>query len=259
MIELEIVEGALIRKVGVSNAPVLIFFPAFGDTGYCYEKVFRSALSKEYFLAAVDLWGFGASPARADVRSVSDYSRELEKLITKLVPSRSFGLVGHSIAGSIAVQIATRNADKVFGVFSIEGNLTPDDAMFTGKATQFDNPEEFKACFLDEIWSMGHSSEALRHYYSSSRFGDPETMWHLGRDASKISEDNRLGEAFKQLSVPATYYWSRDSTPDVTQEWIARSGIVNSIYDNAGHWPMVEQPEATAQAISGFFKQIRRV
>ena len=253
MIQIKVIDGALCRLAGQKSAPPLVFFPAFCDNGHCYKDVFSSALSERYHLIAVDLWGFGASPGRADIRTVSDFSRALERLVLGLWSDKPIGLIGHSIAGSMAVEVASRLERKISGVFSIEGNLTSDDAMFTGKANNFDDPEAYKASFLNEVWEMGHASEALRHFYSGARLGDPQVMWHLGCDASRISVDNKLGEAFKQLSTPALYYWSKSSTPTATQDWIAQSGIRNLVYDDAGHWPMVEQPDATARDIGTFF------
>jgi len=253
MTRIEVIERALVRIVGPDNAPPLLFIHAFGDTGHCYDRVFCSRLLAHYRLIAVDLWGFGASPKRSDVRTVAEYSRALEMLISKACPNQPVGLIGHSIAGSMAVEIATRLGNRVCGVFSIEGNLTADDAMFTGKASDFDDPDTFKMSFLDDVWKMSQSSEALRHYYAGARMADSETMWHLGRDAKRISEENRLGEAFRGLQQPSNYYWSTVSTPQKTRQWIEQSGIPNEIYTGAGHWPMVEQPEATAQSVADFF------
>ena len=128
--------------------------------------------------------------------------------------------------------------------------------MFTGKASNFDHPIDFKRSFLDEIWKLGQNAEALRHYYAGARMSDPETMWHLGRDAGRVSVDNRLGKAFRTLPQPSLYYWSKQSTPKLTQDWIAQSGISNEVYDSAGHWPMIEQPAFTARRIGRFFDDI---
>ncbi len=250
---IEVIERALVRIAGLDSGPPLLFIHAFGDTGHCYNRVFRSRRLAQYRLIAVDLWGFGASPARSDVRTVAEYSGALETLILKVCPGQTVGLIGHSIAGSMAVEIATQLGNRICGVFSIEGNLTADDAMFTGKASNFDDPDTFKMSFLNDVWEMSQSSEALRHYYAAARMADSETMWNLGRDAKRISEENKLGEAFRGLQQPSNYYWSTASTPQKTRQWIEQSGIPNEIYSGAGHWPMIEQPEATAQSITDFF------
>lgn len=254
--QIEVLDDALLRATGPMDAPTLLFIPAFGDSGVCYGEVFETDLARRYRLIAVDLWGFGASPTRDDVKTFHEFCRALGRLALKLTTDGPIGLIGHSIAGSMAVEVAHDLGVKVAGVFSIEGNLTPDDAMFTGRANSFDDPLAFKASFLDDIWSLGQESEALRHYYAGARMGDPGTMWSLGRDAGRVSEENRLGHSFLKLAQPALYYWSKESTPNQTQQWLRTAGISNENYADAGHWPMVEQPEETAARIGRFFDEV---
>ena len=252
----DIVDGALLRIAGPEDAPTLLLLHAFADTGYAYAGLFASDALKSYRLVAVDLWGFGASPRRADVRTVDDYAKALGNLINAHLTDRSIGLVGHSIAGTMAVAVANRLGDKVTGVFSIEGNLTPDDAFFTGRAKDYDDPDLFKRDFLDQVWQLGQESPALRQYYAGAVLADARTMWDLGNDAVRISDGDRLGQLHRALARPSLYYWSTESTPAATRDWIENSDIAHEVYTGAGHWPMVEQPEETARAIGRFFDRI---
>ncbi len=249
----EVVERSVVRFDGLESGHPLIFLHAFGDSSHCYKDVISNQLLARYRLIALDLWGFGASPSRPEIQTVQDYSAALERLIRKICPDQAIGLIGHSIAGSMAVEIATGLGPNARGVFSIEGNLTPDDAMFTGKAADFEDPAAFKEKFLNDIWEMGQTSDELRHYYSGACIADPSAMWHLGRDAKRISANNALGKAFQRLTQPKIYYWSKVSTPLKTAKWIEQTGIPNELYTSAAHWPMVSQPEATARSISEFF------
>ena len=168
---IELVEQALVRIAGRDDGPPLVLIHAFGDSGHCYEQVIAHPSLLGYRLIVPDLWGFGGSPARSDTQTVGEYSAALIRLIRSVCPNQSVGLIGHSIAGSMAVQVAEQIAPRVSGVFSIEGNLTPDDAMFTGKAADFEDARAFKAHFLAEIWELAKDADELRHYYSASRVG----------------------------------------------------------------------------------------
>ncbi len=250
----ELLEDTFLRFAGREDGTTLFFIHAFGDSGRCYESVVSQPCLQRYRLIVVDLWGFGASPRRTDVRTVGDYSSALERVIVETCRNQTVGLIGHSIAGSMAVQIGARNEELVSGVFSIEGNLTADDAMFTGRAANFDNAHAFKEKFLAEVWEMGKDSDELRHYYAGSRIADEQAMWHLGRDAKEVSAQDVLGDAFRALPVPKLYYWSPVTTPENTQRWIRQAGIPNQTYVGAGHWPMVSKPNTTAKAIDDFFQ-----
>ncbi len=249
-------QGALVRTTGPAEAPVLLLIHAFAETGSCFAATARCGLDQRFRLVVPDLWGFGATPWRPSMRTVADYARALRALVADCIGDRPVGLVAHSIASAMAIELVELlgpQADQVVGVFSIEGNLTVHDAMFTGRANSFETPEAFKASFLDEIWEMGRTMPALRHYFATAHMADPRAMWHLGRDTTKISRDNRLAERFQALKPPALYYWSEQSTPGETQAWIRGADISHQVYTGAGHWPMIDCPQQTCKAIIRFF------
>ena len=250
---LEVVDGALLRISGPDDGPTLFLLPGFPDNGQMFEPLNAYSLAKHYRLVAIDLWGFGASPRRNDAGTIDEYADALVRLIERFAPTQTVGLVGHSIAAVIWSKVSMKLGDQISGLFSIEGNLTPDDAFFTGKAMDFDDPHEFKRCFLEQVWQLGLTSLAHRRYFAGAVSADPVAMWNLGRDAKRISVNGEPGASYKRLAQPTLYYWSLESTPPATAEWIEKSAINNQVYSGAGHWPTIEQPEATARAISLFF------
>ena len=253
---LETVDGALLRIVGSDDAPTLMLLAGFPDNGYLFEPLFSHELARRYRLVAIDLWGFGASPARDDCGTIAEHARALAALISTYVPDRPVGLVGHSIAATIWVQVAAVLGDRIGGLFSIEGNLTPDDAFFSGKAADYGDPYEFKRGFLEQVWELGLSSNTMRRYYAGAAVANATAMWALGRDAKRISVGDEPGRSYKEMAQPSLYFWSKESTPKATRAWIEQSGIDHQIYTGAGHWPTIDQPEVTATAIAGFFDKV---
>ncbi len=254
---IDIVDGAFLRTVGPIDAPTLILLAGFPDNGYLFEPLFSCELAKRYHLVTVDLWGFGASPRRDGVNTAAQHAHALSELIENYIPKgRAVGLVGHSIAATICVKTAAILGDKISGLFSIEGNLTPDDAFFTGKAANYDDPHEFKREFLKQVWERGQSSDTYRRYYAGAVVANAMAMWRLGCDAKRISVGNELGQSYKDMAQPSLYYWSKESTPKATRKWIERSGINNQIYTGAGHWPSLDKPKETANAIAAFFDKV---
>jgi pimeloyl-ACP methyl ester carboxylesterase len=164
------------------------------------------------------------------------------------------GLVAHSMASMIAVEVAPRLGARFAGLFSIEGNLTAEDAYFSGRAADFDDPLTFKQRLLDDIWTMAQEQVPLRRYFASAVLADPRAMWELGRDARRRSVDDTPGRAYQRIG-PSLYYWSQTSTVEATRLRIAQSGIAQREFTDAGHWPMVDKPDDTAAAISAFFDQ----
>lgn len=253
---IEIIDGAVLRIAGNEDAPTLMMLAGFPDNGYLFEPLFSTELAKNYRIVAIDLWGFGASPRKDNLTTIAEYGQALSSLINNFIPDQPVGLIGHSIASAIWVKTAIELKEKVTGLFSIEGNLTPEDAFFSGRAANYDDPDKFKREFLEHVWNLGENSTTLRRYYAGACTADAVAMWNLGRDAARISINNEPGQSYKDLSQPTIYYWAEESTPDATKKWIENSGIRNQIYANASHWPTLDQPDEVAKDLADFFDQI---
>jgi uridine phosphorylase len=76
--------------------------------------------------------------------------------------ARTVGLVAHSVASMIAVETVPRLGVPFGGLFSIEGNLTAEDAYLSGRAADFDDADKFKQHFVDHIWTMAQTHPVMR-------------------------------------------------------------------------------------------------
>jgi pimeloyl-ACP methyl ester carboxylesterase len=240
---------------GVPAGRALLFLHAFADCGLTYVPLFDTRLGERYRLVAVDLAGFGASPRRDDVLTIEQHSRNIATLARSLSATQPIGLVAHSVGSMIAVEAVQHFGNLFGGLFSIEGNLTADDAYFSGRAADFDDASTFKRRFLDDVWAMAQRRVILRRFFAAAVRADPMAMWRLGRDARRLSIGDAPGQAYR-LVRPSLYYWSPASTPETTGHWIERSGLDHRCYANASHWPMVDQPDETASVIASFFDGI---
>jgi hypothetical protein len=134
------------------------------------------------------------------------------------------------------------------------GNLTAEDAYFSGRAADFDDPSAFKRRYLDYLWTIAQAQPILRRFYGTVTMADAAAMWSLGCDARRLSIGDAPGRAYLKV-LPSLYCWSPDNTAETTRDWIARSAIAQRQFDGS-HWPMVDQPNAAAQAIRLFFSDI---
>lgn len=244
-------DGMLVRTAGPTGAPTLLFIHALADCSLAYAPLFATPLAEEFRLVAIDLPGCGASPRRDDVLTIAQHAEVLAALARSL--PGPIGLVGHSVGSMIAVETATRLGERFGGLFSIEGNLTAEDAYFSGRAADFDDPDALKTRFLADLWSMGQERPVLRRFHAMATMADARAMWSLGRDARRLSVGDAPGRAYLGVR-PSLYYWSAKSTMPSTRDWIMNSGLPHQQFTDASHWPMIDQPSVTAQAIQAFFK-----
>jgi pimeloyl-ACP methyl ester carboxylesterase len=246
-------DGMLVRAAGPSDAPVILFIHALADCGLAYTPLFATPLAKEFRLVAVDLPGCGASPRKDNVLTIAQHAEALAALALSLSESGPIGLVGHSVGSMIAVDLAQCLGERFGGLFSIEGNLTEEDAYFSGRAADYEDPNALKKRFLSDLWDMGRERPMLRRFHAMATMADARAMWSLGRDARRLSVGDAPGRAYLGVR-PSLYYWSAKSTMPATRDWIAHSGLEHQQFNDASHWPMIDQPSSTAQAIHAFFR-----
>ncbi|MEO1228620.1 MAG: alpha/beta hydrolase [Myxococcota bacterium] len=254
---IEIMQDMLLRRGGRAGSTKLICLHGFGDSGLMFLPLLETALAEHFELVLVDLPGFGASPPKSGAL-VADYGRAVAELASALAPGASVGLVGHSIAAAIAVAATDHLSSPPVGVASLEGNLTMDDAFFTGMAADWPTPEAFKDAFLDALWTRGGDETELRRYFAGAVMGHAPSMWALGRDAKRVSAEDAVGHAYRRLKVPSLYYWSKATTPERTQRFIETHQLSQLQYSAPSHWPSVADPSATGQALSEFFRSCSR-
>lgn len=251
---IDIIGNMLIREAGPADGPPILFLHGFGDSGTMFTPLFATSLAKHHRLIAADLPGFGATPWQSGLTSIAHYGHAAAELAHVLARGSQIGLVGHSIASPIALAAARALGPDCNGFFSIEGNLTPDDAYFSGQAADYSDADTFKQAMLAGIWARAQEMAILQRYYAELVHADPQAMWRLGCDARRLSSDDTFGREFAALATRKLYYWSRDNTPASTIAWLEASDLPQLEFFHASHWPSVDAPGATAAALYDFFK-----
>ncbi len=144
------------------------------------------------------------------VRTMAEHAGAIAGLVGSWPASGPVGLVAHSVASMIAVAAAPRLGVDFAGLFAIEGNLTADDAYFSGRAAAFDDPHLFKQRYLDDIWTMAQAQQGLRRYFAAAVAADPVALWQMGCDARRSSVSDGPGQAYRRIR-PSRYYRSIDN------------------------------------------------
>ena len=124
-LKISVTNNCLIREAGADVPETLICLAGYSDNGSMFLPLFETPLANRYRLLTIDLPGTGASPAKKSISGIEDFAGHIAAIIRKRGISFP-GLIGHSIASAICVEISRHVS--VSGLFSIEGNLTEKDA-----------------------------------------------------------------------------------------------------------------------------------
>ena len=103
-------EHQVSQKTEDEAAPVLVFLHYFGGAARSWQWVI-DALSPDFQCLALDLPGFGGTPALDDL-SVKTMAKWVQAEIKQRGIKR-YALIGHSMGGKIASLVAARNGDGI--------------------------------------------------------------------------------------------------------------------------------------------------
>lgn len=222
------------------------FIHALADSHRSFQHAFAAPLAARVRLFLFDLPGHGASRPRPAGLTVEEAARVCRDLIATHSTSRRVVLVAHSMAGIIATRTALLLERSPALVISVEGNLTPADAYYTGQAGRFDDPNRFHAYFHETVVGLAEKNEAMRRFSENVGKADPKTIWTLGRSVLSYQTP---GLDYLQLDCPSCYYWDPASVTADARQFLDSHDMRRRTFPGCGHWPMVTSPSTFYSAL----------
>lgn len=228
-----------------ATLPAALLLAGFGDGASMFAQLTRTALAGHFRLIAVDLPGFGGRPALDGTTSLE---RLAEIVHHNALQERARIVVAHSLSSIVASLAARRTPSAIDTILSLEGNITAEDAYFSGTAADYSNAHEFRSAFLKRLDVLVAKQPIVARYRDSVATADPQALWELGCDARRFSDEYHPGEVLSE-SATICYLYNPENCPDGTLEWLRRSSIKRVRMENATHWKSVDQPELLSKEI----------
>ena len=262
-----------VAEAGKGGRPVLLVHGFTADKGEVADVLPRLA-ERGWHAVAPDLRGHGRSdhPTDAAAYSFEILATDMLALADSLGWDR-FALVGHSMGGAVAQQVALTHPGRVTGLVlastfhgpvpgvSLDlvelGSWVVHQSGMVGlhqaqTARRADNPESVAAHERMEAARPGHAEVSARRFEATS----PD-MW-LALAPMFVTQEDRL-ERLSGLDVPtAVVVGELDATMIEDCRRLAGTipGASLTVIPGAGHVPQLEQPEAWWAALSGFLDTI---
>src|SRR5579872_597894 len=195
---------------------------------------------------APDLPGFGATPAPRTAWGSVDYAAALEQVLEAEAPGRRLVVVGHSLGGRIAVQLAARRPDAV-------GALVLTGAPLAARPGK---PRRPRAAFrlVRALRRAGVVSEA-RLERARQRHGSEDYRAATGtmREVLVRIVNERYDEVLTAVRCPVELVWGDDDREAPLE--VARAiedqvpDAVVTVCEGAGHLVPVTAPHALRAAV----------
>jgi pimeloyl-ACP methyl ester carboxylesterase len=253
----ELVEVAGVRvqlRRGGRGGPLLILHGELGVPGWLQAY----ALLGEHFTVCVpSLPGFSRS-ARPDwIASVRDLAAWVTWCVRDLKLSAPLPVIGFSLGGWVAAEIATMNA-ALFSKLVLVGaaGLQPEEGQVwdyfvhssrEARARAFYDPPKAPeyARYYAEAWTPEDEAQAEQNREMTARLAWKPYM-----------RSHTLPALLRGIATPTLVVWGREDAIiplDVCHRYVrAIPGATATILDRCGHMPEMERPEAFVHSVLDF-------
>jgi len=224
-----------------------------GSAGYPGWLPFFARLAEKFEVVVPEHPGFGKSDNPAWVRNVGDVAMYYLDFLDGLAAQRVH-LVGHSLGGWIAAELAVRNCSRLATLTLI----APAGIRVKGVPSG----DNF-------IWSP---EEAIRNLYYDQSFAEQRLAQVPSEEEADLLLTNRFMAAklgweprwfnpglerwLHRITVPTLVLWGAEDKylpSRYAQAWGAQvPDVMVDMIPECGHMPLVEKAEATADKILGF-------
>lgn len=238
------------------EGPAVVIIHGVGGHKEDWQGV-AAALAADHRVFAIDMLGFGGSSKTGDDLSMPVQAEAVKALLDANGIDRA-DLVGNSVGGWVATTFAATYTDRINRLVIIDAagfkamfegtppvNFDPADAAEMQKLIDF-------TINSDVAKTPGLAEKAFEAYVASGEKAIFDT-WGKSLFASP-----RLEELFPKVNAPTLVLWGAEDRlfPAALAEVFAAqiTGATVQMIPNAGHFPQIDNPEATIAAIAGFLQ-----
>lgn len=240
-----------------------------GDTtllfvhGWCINKAYWDSqvahFDKRYRVVAIDLGGFGKSGKNRSNWDTQAFASDINTVIDQL-KLKNVVLIGHSMAGSIVLQAALNQPDKVIGIVGVDnfksvgGSFTNKDKIEFAKAIALMR-EDFKKVvvpwFNQDLFSKT-TNELIKKRVLDDVMHTDTVVAVAAQEQGVYFEAPNLIKLKKKLYLINSDYQPTDTGRLMKNKIPFKLLTVKG----TGHFPMIEAPEEFNSQLEKVLKDI---
>jgi pimeloyl-ACP methyl ester carboxylesterase len=239
----------------------ILFIHGLGSAADRWMKI-PEALSSDFHSVAVDLPGFGESDKPANVEYTIDLFRKFIISFQKAISihDEETSLIGHSLGGYIASEIAIQNQNQVKKLVLIDssGMLNQPTPILEEYLSAAMNPsrDNVRKAFEKMVVDSSRISPQLVDGFIR-RMNMPNAEYAFKSTLANSAETQIGFDRLRQINgIPTLILWGvHDKVIPIEHSKIFKEAIENSkleIIDDAGHAPFAEKPDQVYEILRNF-------
>jgi pimeloyl-ACP methyl ester carboxylesterase len=233
--------------------PAILYVHGLGCSKADFMEMVERPELREFRLLAADHPGCGDSPYDAAHPLNIDRIVELiENLVDKLEPG-PFLLVGGSLGGLVGLLYAERNPKNIIGFANVEGNLAPEDCLFSRNVV----PHPYSH-FKNVIFPQIKKAIAARRGRGFARHldvlakADPRAYYDCAFQTVEYSDHGNLLQRFLDLPVPVCFLYGSENRHLSYLSRLRESACAVIEIPNANHFLFYDAPADYASVLASF-------
>lgn len=230
-----------------SGQKSVIFLHGWRSSADAWFGVIEKLLSEDLSIFALDLPGFGASPAPKADWNLGDYADLVEGFIFKKEISNPI-LVGHSFGGRISIKLAANKLGLIRKLILVDSAGIRREFSGRKAIAKLVKPL-FKPVFMRGLRKKIYKQMGSEDYLATPEL--KETYLNI------IGED--LTPLLDRIKADTLIIWgSDDKETPLSDAEMMKSRIEYSelkVLENAGHFSFIDQPEEFVETIKNFINK----
>ncbi len=216
-----------------------------------------SLLEKDFDLILPDMRGMGRSDAADGTYTVADIASDVAGLLDQLGIAKAF-IAGHSMGGYVALAFARAFPDHVRGLGMVSSQVLADSPeRKQGRCQAVRDVEEKGISVVVDAMAIKLSADLRIQAFVREVIQRQKIAGVIG-SLKAMAEREDSSELFKSFTFPvAIVHGDADALIPVERGREMKAALPSAHYvelHEAGHMPMMENPQAVAEAMRFFLK-----
>jgi pimeloyl-ACP methyl ester carboxylesterase len=237
-----------------TGGPCVVFIHGLGGAKENFYAAFQSRALADCALLTFDEPGTGLAAfdpeAGLDVSALADLA---QSVAAKLLPGPYF-LAGASMGGLITLlQIRRHGVGRIHGLINLEGNLCPEDCMFSRRVTAhaFDSFEPTFKQMMTELRGSRYAGDQITAHNMALNV-DIRAYYAYSFETVAESDSGRLIEEFLALPIPRLFLYGDANKSLSYLPRLRASAVKVREIPSSAHFLFYDNPVDTFQAVGEF-------
>jgi pimeloyl-ACP methyl ester carboxylesterase len=228
----------------------------------CSKNDFLSATTtgdlQAYTLVAFDFPGCGNSPYPENITLGIDDLVEITNSIVSQLSLDDLVVIGHSMGGLVALLYIQGYGEHVKGFVNVEGNLAPEDGIFSREITKHHFAEFQETTFSDlkEELSRSDNRGFQKYVDTLEKYSSPRAFFDYCPSLVDYSVNGNVIQRFTELRIPKIFIYGSENywLPSIPQ--LQNRGCEVVEIANSNHFPFYDNPQDYYEVIAHFLHRI---